>query len=434
MAPASDAIELPGEGIAAISQETDAPSPQEAGGPVQAVEPRSTFRHVWAYREFRALWAAQILSVAGDQLARVALTLLVYDRTRSPLLAAVTFVASVVPEFLGGVLLAGLADRWPRRDLMIACDIARAVLVTVMALPTVPVAGLVGLLFAVTLLGAPFSAARAALYPDILTGDTYVLGTAITFTTAQAAQVAGFGLGGVAVGLFGIHACVAADALTFLLSAALTVLGVRRRPAAAHGQGSSGVSLAGLRLVFGAAALRTPMLLGWLAAFTDVYEGVAVPLARELGGGAAAAGVILASGALGTSAGAVAFSRLVGPQTRLRWMSPLAVVACALLGLFGFRPGLAGALLILVVSGGFCCYQLAANAAFVTAAPVDRRSEAFGVAQGGITLGQGTVMILAGAAAGWLPPAIVIAGVGGLGALAALAIARIGPAAQPADP
>ena len=389
---------------------------------------------MWAYREFRALWAAQILSVAGDQLARVALTLLVYDRTRSPLLAAVTFVASVVPEFLGGVLLAGLADRWPRRDLMVGCDITRAVLVTVMALPAVPVAGLVGLLFAVTLLGAPFSAARAALYPDILTGDTYVLGTAITFTTAQAAQVAGFGLGGVAVGIFGIHACLAADALTFLLSAALTVLGVRRRPAAGHGQGSSGFSLAGLRLVFGAAALRTPMLLGWLAAFTDVYEGVAVPLARELGGGAAAAGVILASGALGTSAGAVAFSRLVGPQTRIRWMSPLAAVACALLGLFGFRPGLAGALLILVVSGGFCCYQLAANAAFVTAAPVDRRSEAFGVAQGGITLGQGTVMILAGAAAGWLPPAIVIAGVGGLGALAALAIARIGPAAQPADP
>ena len=173
------------------------------------------------------------------------------------------------------------------------------------------------------------------------------------------------------------------------------------------------------------------MLLGWLAAFTDVYEGVAVPLARELGGGAAAAGVILASGALGASAGAVVFSRLVGPQTRIRWMWPLAVVACALLGLFALRPGLAGALLILVASGVFCCYQLAANAAFVTAAPVDRRSEAFGVAQGGITLGQGMVMVLAGAAAGWLPPTIVIAGIGGLGTLAALAIGRIGPGAQP---
>lgn len=421
----------PEEEVAAISKETDAPAPQASGPPEQAVaEPRATFRQVWAFREFRALWAAQILSVAGDQLARVALTLLVYDRTRSPLLAAVTYVASVVPEFVGGVLLAGLADRWPRRDLMIACDITRAVLVAIMALPAVPVVGLVGLLFAVTLSGAPFSAARAALYPDILAGDTYVLGTAITFTTAQVAQVAGFGLGGVVVGIFGIHASLAADALTFLVSAALTVAWVRRRPAVAHKAGRSRFSVAGLRLVFGVAALRTPMLLGWLAAFTDVYEGVAVPLAREMGGGAAAAGVILASGALGTSAGAVAFSRLVGPQARIRWMAPLAVVACALLGLFAFRPGLAGALLILVASGVFCCYQLAANASFVTAAPVERRSEAFGVAQGGITLGQGTVMVLAGAAAEWLPSAVVIAGVGGLGAFAALAIAKTGPRTQ----
>jgi MFS family permease len=403
--------------------------------PEQAVgAPRATFRDVWAYREFRALWAAQILSVVGDQLARVALTLLVYDRTHSALLAAVTYVASVVPEFIGGVVLAGLADRWPRRDLMIGCDITRAVLVAVMALPAVPVAGLVGLLFVVTLVGAPFSAARAATYPDILTGDTYVLGTAITFTTAQAAQVAGFGVGGVVVAIFGIHLSLATDALTFVLSAALTVAWVRRRPAVAHGSGHRGFSMAGLKLVFGAAALRTPMLLGWLAAFTDVYEGVAVPLARDLGGGAAATGVILASGALGTSVGAVAFSRFVGPQTRIRWMSPLAVVACALLVLFALRPDLAGALLILVTSGVFCCYQLAANAAFVIAAPVDRRSQAFGVAQGGITLGQGTVMVLAGAAADWLPPAVVIAGVGALGALAALAIARTGPRGQPARP
>ena len=367
------------------------------------------------------------MSVAGDQLARVALTLLVYDRTRSALLAAVTFVASVAPQFAGGVVLAGLADRWPRRELMIVCDLAQALLVTVMALPGVPVAGLVSLLSVATLVGAPFTASRAALYPDILAGDTYVLGSAITFTTMQAAQVVGFGAGGVVVGVFGVHASLAADAVTFLLSAVLTLAWVRHRPAVAHGSRHSGFSMAGVRLVFGVGDLRTPMLLGCLAAFTDVYEGVAAPLARELGGGAAAAGVILASGALGSSAGSVAFGRLVRPQTRIRWMSPLAVAACAALGLFALRPGLTGALLILTASGVLCCYQLAANAAFVTAAPAHRRSEAFGVAQGGITLGQGTVMIMAGAATNWLPPAAVIAGVGGLGALAALAIARMSP-------
>jgi MFS family permease len=389
------------------------------------VSPRATFREVWGSSEFRALWAAQVLSVTGDQLARVALTLLVYDRTGSALLAAITFAASILPEFVGGMILARLADRFPRRELMIACDLARAALVAVMALPGVPVVVLVGMLFVVTLVGAPFTAARAALYPDILIGDAYVLGTAVTFTTMQAAQVAGFAAGGVAVGLVGAHVSLGADAVTFLLSAAFTAVWVRRRPALQKEAQRGADLLAGLRLVLGAAALRTPMLLGWLAAFTDVYEGVAAPLARASGGGAVAAGLILASGALGSSAGSIAFGRLVEPQARIRWMSPLAVMACAVLALFALRPGLTGTLVILTASGVLCCYQLAANAAFVAAAPPDRRSEAFGVAQGGITLGQGIAMILAGAATEWLPPARVIAVVGGLGALAALAITRM---------
>ena len=49
--------------------------------------PPAVFRDVFAVAEFRALWLAQILSVAGDQLARVALTVLVYNRTASPPMA-----------------------------------------------------------------------------------------------------------------------------------------------------------------------------------------------------------------------------------------------------------------------------------------------------------------------------------------------------------
>ena len=51
------------------------------------------------------------------------------------------------------------------------------------------------LLVLVTTISAPFSSARAALYPDILAGDRYVLGTAVTLTTIQFAQVMGFASG-----------------------------------------------------------------------------------------------------------------------------------------------------------------------------------------------------------------------------------------------
>jgi MFS family permease len=103
--------------------------------------------------------------------------------------------------------------------------------------------------------------------------------------------------------------------------------------------------------------------------------------------------------------------------------------------LFAARPGLPGALLILALSGVFGCYQLAANAAFVQAAPAAQRSQAFGIAQGGMSLGQGISFVLAGAAAEHFGPAAVIAVAGGAGGICALALALskpAGPRPQPA--
>jgi len=415
---------------------------QRAVAPGDATEQaaKTTFRDVFAVAEFRALWTAQLLSVIGDQLARVALTVLVYDRTRSALLAAITFVASIVPNFIGGVTLAWLADRYPRRAVMIASDVIRAALVVVMAIPGVPLAALVALLFVVTLAGAPFLAARAAVYPDVLIGDRYVVGTAISLTTFQLAQVIGFALGGAVVGFFGLRPSLLADAATFAVSALIVRAWVRPRPAPAATGGDrepqrlAGV-MAGTRLVFTTPALLAPMLFAWLAAFYNAPEGVVTPLARALGGGAVAVGVILAAQALGQTAGALVFSRFVAPAVRLRLVGPLAVASCAVLVLFAWRPGLAVSLLILGASGLCASYQLAANAAFVTAAPAEQRSQAFGLAQGGMSLGQGAVMILAGAAAEHYAPARVIAVCGAVGAVLALAIALTwaGHGARPAS-
>jgi len=113
----------------------------------------------------------------------------------------------------------------------------------------------------------------------------------------------------------------------------------------------------------------------------------------------------------------------VAPAARLRFMGPLAVASCGVLILFAWRPSLVVSLLILGASGVFASFQLAANAAFVTAAPHEQRSQAFGLAQGGMSLGQGTVMILAGAAAQHYAPARVIAVCGAVGAVLALVIA-----------
>jgi predicted MFS family arabinose efflux permease len=393
------------------------------GGPADA---RETFARVFAVKEFRALWLAQVLSVLGDQLARVALTLLVYDRTRSALLAALTFAASVLPTFVGGVTLAGLADRFPRRQVMIACDLARLMLVLLMVIPGMPLVVLVLLLFAVTMVGTPFSSARTALYPDILAGSSFELGTAVTLTTYQFAQVAGFAGGGTVVGFFGVRPSLLVDAATFAVSALVIQLFVRPRPAprpkvAGDTARQPGIASA-VRLVFGNSALRTPMLLGWLAAFYNAPEGVAAPLARALGAGALATGLILASEALGASVGAIAFTRFLRPSARAALMHPLAIGSCLALVLFAFGPGLPVALLILFASGIFDCFQVAAVAAFVQAAPDQQRSQVFGLAQAGMSISQGTAMVLAGLVAQHHSPSTAIALAGALGTAAAVLI------------
>ena len=249
--------------------------------------PRATFRSVFAVREFRALWISEVLSVAGDRLALVALTLLVFHHTGSPLLTALTYAAGYVPWVIGGLFLAGVADRRSRRSVMVVCDIVRMVLVAAMALPYVPIGVLVALLFATTMFAPPFESARAAITPDILQGERYALGTAVIQTTFLAGQVLGAVGGGLAVAFIGVRPALVIDAATFALSALFIGLGTRSRPAAARSETVQPSALArmrdGVRLLFGDRALRTLLLLGWLVEHNGRDDSSREAVARALG-------------------------------------------------------------------------------------------------------------------------------------------------------
>jgi MFS family permease len=399
---------------------------------VTEVAPRATFRDVFAIGEFRWLWLAYLLSIAGDQLALVALTVLVYSRTHSPLATAAAYTVGFLPWLIGGPTLAGLADRIPRRTVMIGADLGSTVLVAVMAVPVVPLWALIVLLFLVTLLGSPYRAARSAMLPDILTGDRYVMGTAAMQTTNRTGRLIGFAAGGAVVGLIGARPALGIDAATFIASAVLLRTGVRLRPlpgrpgdGEGHGEGEGRAKTggSGLRLIFGDPTLRTLMLLGWLVPFYAVPEAMAVPYAAHFHGGAAVAGLILAAGPLGSLLGTITFSRWVDPPVRLAWMGPLAVSCCAVLTACALAPPLGLALVIIAAAGALSAYQLATNAAFIGAVPSHRRGQAFGVANGGINVGQGLWFAVAGLAADAIGPARVIAASGAVGAAVALALA-----------
>lgn len=383
--------------------------------------PRATFRDVFAVGEFRALWFSEVLSVAGDRLAVVALTLLVYHHTRSPLLTAMTFAAGYVPWVIGGLFLADVADRRPRRSVMVACDVVRAVLIGVMAVPHVPIGALVALLFAATMFAPPFESARAAITPDILQGERYVLATSVFQTTFLAGETLGAVGGGFAVAFIGVRPALVIDAVTFVVSALFIWLGTRARPVAARPETVQPSPLARMRggfgLLFGDQALRTLLLFGWLVAFYSIPQGVAAPYAARLGGGPIATGVILASTVFSTTIATPLFTRFVRPRRRLAYMGPLAVLTCGTLMLTALRPGLTASLVIFSLSAAGGVYQLAANTAFVVRVPNERRAQAFGIANMGVIVGQGAAFVAAGAAAEVVSPAVVIAVGGGIGAI-----------------
>jgi Major Facilitator Superfamily len=383
---------------------------------------RAAFGEMFARGEFRALWLSQVLSEVGDRLALVALTLLVYDRTGSALLSAIAYAGGYLPWVIGGLALSGLGDRLPRRELMVVCDLVRAVLVTVMLVPGMPVAGLVAVVYAVTAVQAPFEAARSAILPDIVPAERYVVAAAVMQTTFRVAIVAGAVAGGLTAALVGARPALAADAATFVASAILVRCGTRARPAAARpGPGPGAVRQLGegAQQVLGDKAVRTLMMLGWLIALYAIPEGIAAPYAGRLGGGPAAAGLIIASGQAGAVLLTPAFTTRVGPLTRQRWIGPMACCACAVLMLTVFGPGLYASIAIFALSGTFGIYQVAANTAFVAKVPDDRRAQAFGLASTGTVLAQGGALLVAGAAAQVFPPATVVAAGGCLGAVTA---------------
>jgi MFS family permease len=386
-------------------------------------------RRAFAVRGFRALWLAGLLSVAGDQLARVALSILVFERTGSAALSAATYALSMLPALVSGALLSWLADRYPRRRVMVVCDAVRAALVAVMAVPVVPLPLLAVLLVLVQLAEAPFSAAQGAVLPELL-GTRYEAGQAVQQVTTQLCLVLGFAAAAFVVTGVGAHAALAIDAATFAASALLIRGGLAGLPppAAEAEGGATWWRRSWRRIAAGAVAVRrdrtlgTLVWLGWLALFTVVPEGLAVPFAQQVGAGGGWIGVLLAAEPAGAVAGALLLRRVARP-VRVRALGVLAVGTSAPLVAFWGRPTLGAALALLFVSGLCSAYQVTAGATFVQLSPPRVRGRTLGFARTGMIAGQGLGIVAGGVLAQQVGPATAIAWAGTAGALVALAAA-----------
>ncbi|MDQ3576267.1 MAG: MFS transporter, partial [Actinomycetota bacterium] len=169
--------------------------------------------------------------------------------------------------------------------------------------------------------------------------------------------------------------------------------------------------------VFRDRKLRILMALSWLVGLAVIPEGLAAPLAEQMGSAPGTVGLLLAADPLGFIIGTFVISRFVPPELRPRLVGVLATASVGVLTLFILKPNLVLALLLLGLAGAVGAYQITVMAVFNSIVPNEIRGAAFGAARTGLRVAQGLGVALGGAVAQLLGSAattIALAGVIGV--------------------
>ena len=380
---------------------------------------RTTYRSVFAAREFRVLFAGMTMYVLGFQFELLSLSVLIFAQTGSAFLTALAFSMGFAPQAVGGALFTALADRLPSRLVIGTGLLTRAAPGLVIGRwPGVAGPGHAGPgrrhggdrpgVHRRDLRAAPRGARRGPLRP----------GRSVFNLTGAGTQIAGLGVGGVVLAAVPVRWLLLAAGGALVIAAVITRLGLRRRAARAPGarpRHRAGHGGRQRRVVQGpngpGSAVRAvaARLAGGRA------ESLIVPYNGSLGRPASAAAPLLAAMPAGMLLGDLLVGRFCAPGTRTRLAFPLAAAMGVPLLALVFRPPLPLACLALLASGAGFAYQIGIQQAFLDSLPEGQRGQGFGLGATGTMAGQGLTPALAGALAG------------ALGAAAAMAVAGAAP-------
>ena len=364
--------------------------------------------------DVRRLWVSQVLSEVGDWAARLALAVLVFDRSGSALLSAATLAVSYLPYLISPVLT-GWAQRFSLRRLMIGADLMRGSLFVLLILP-LPVWTLLVLAFVAALATPPFEAARVGVTPDAAGEDRLPDALALSTITFQTAQVVGFGISGVLMALVGPQPALILNAATFFASA-VVLFGMRagrNRPEPEH-------AMTRVREA-ASAALRRPLLrrvivLTLLVAFADAAVNALLPVFVRTNGYSPLVLTALAATAplVGAVSGSVAPRE--GENARLvrvaAWLivggGGVAAVLFALTGVVtSTTAGIVVAVLAVAAFGATIAADIPAITVAMRSVDDELRAPLIAVVQPGLMGIQALGAVVAGAVALVLQPALVM--------------------------
>ena len=385
-------------------------------------------------RECRRLFGAQLVSGVGDWAGRLALAVLVFDRSDSALWTAAVTVVSLLPWIGLGQLLATLADRFGSVSTMVAADVARALLFVAMLAP-VPVWALLVLAFAAGLCVPPFVAARGSAVVDVVEPDGYGRALALFGMTTQAELVVGYALGGVLIAVLGVETTLLVNAMSFLVSA-LMVIGLRGTAASNRATGSA-LGWAGVKrsaAIWRDDALCRRALVLFIGAnmFMSLPEALVVPFADEIGASEALVGLLAVTIAVGAMI-AMAAAPEADTHSALLKVATQRALVLSLITAAGFFLAIswlpAAGVAALFASGAVDAIAVPTNQVVGQRLPREGRATALSVAGGMQYTSQAIAITVGGAIAVVLGSGAVLA-VAALGTALVMAWSLANPAAD----
>jgi hypothetical protein len=410
----------------AVEAPTRLVAEQKAQAGREAAAERPSFRGLLAVAEFRALIAGFLLHLTSGTVGTLVISILVYERTHSPLLSAIALASNSLPHVIGATFLISLADRLPLRRGLVYASLAQIITLSVVALGILPVGGIL----VIVMLGGSVqpigTAMRSAALPDILgNGAEYVLGRAVMNMTSYSAQALGYAAGGVFVATVGAPwALWTAVGVSFFVIGIIW-FGLKDRPVRAESNGSTvrqtwETNWSLLRI----GALRRLLLFVWIPlTLAGGTEALFVPFATRNGGASSLASALFWGATAGNFAGDLLLGRLASPARLARLVLPLALLLAVPLICFAANPPAVIAVILCFISATGVSYQLGLQSQFLELVPRNSRAQAFGLMYSGIPALQGVTYVLAGAIATTITPGNVIALFGLASAVSSLALA-----------
>jgi MFS family permease len=173
---------------------------------------------------FSALWAGQLISLFGDRIHQLAIGVMVFTVTGSPLATAFVFLSAALPNLFLSPFAGTFVDRWDKREVLVVSDILRAAVILLIPLAAVTNILLVyPLSFLVTAISVFFRPARIAILPQIVEDDELITANAALWLGETIADVVGYALAGLLVAGLATALPLAfwLDSATYLASALL---------------------------------------------------------------------------------------------------------------------------------------------------------------------------------------------------------------------